>query len=613
MKSPNLMKKIVLTLLISCFISACTPNEQPNIKLGTVVTEDERLDNFFEDSFNQAVANSPEFQTYLGMKTDDYGKWDDHSDNYYLTTYLDYYKTKLASLKADFSYDNLNDNSKLSYDLFVFNAQREINNAVWYQHHYVVDQFNGQITDKIAFMQNNHKVDTIEDAQAYLQRLVGIETVFLEYSKQLADRAEFGVITPAFSFEDMIKDISSLTKGALVLGDEKLNALFADFSTKVDTLDISVEIKNSLKSDAATAISGPFKRGIDNLINQLSLLRSMADGNKGIWSLPNGADFYQNRIKHHTTLDLTAEEIHQIGLADVKRIHNEMRDIMKEVEFKGTLQEFFAFVRTDPNNFYEDSDAGREVFLAEARQSTADIFAIADQYFNKLPKATLEVKRVEPWRENSTSIAFYNSPSQDGSRPGIYYANLKDMTNFQKYVFSAITYHEGVPGHHFQIALAQELEGIPKFRKFNGYGAYTEGWALYAEQLAKEMGFYKDPMHNFGRLQDEIWRSVRLVTDTGIHAKKWTREQAIQYFRDNTPISEGDIITEVERYFVTPGQALGYKLGMIKILELRARAKTALGDKFDLRDFHDVVIGTGALPLPILEQQVEKYIERALN
>lgn len=598
-------------MLLTCIVTACAPNKKSSVQSNIEISEDERLDRFFEESFNQIVAQSPEFQTYLGIKTGDYGKWDEHSDNYYLTTHLNLYKSQLATLKADFSYEKLNDDSKLSYDLFVFNAEREINNAAWYRHHYVVDQFNGQITDKIAFLQNNHKIDNVKDANAYIQRLHGLEKVLMEYTKQLADRAEFGVITPKFSFPDMIKDISSLTTGTLTTGMEKMNTLFADFSTKVDALDISSNLKVTLKSNAADAISGPFKRGIDALIQKLSLLQSKTDGNKGVWALPNGSQFYHNRIKHHTTLDLTAEEIHQIGLDDVKRIHGEMSDIMKEVGFEGNLQEFFTFVRNDPNNFYDDSDAGREAFLAEARQNTADIFAIADQYFNKLPKATLEVKRVEPWRENSTSIAFYNRPSQDGTRPGIYYANLKDMKNLQKYVFSAITYHEGVPGHHFQIALAQELEGLPKFRKFNGYGAYTEGWALYAEQLAREMGFYQDPMYNFGRLQDEIWRSVRLVVDTGIHAKKWTREQAIQYFRDNTPISEGDIITEVERYFVNPGQALGYKLGMIKILSLRAKAKSALGDKFDLRDFHDVVIGTGALPLPVLEQQVEKYIAEA--
>jgi uncharacterized protein (DUF885 family) len=285
-----------------------------------------------------------------------------------------------------------------------------------------------------------------------------------------------------------------------------------------------------------------------------------------------------------------------------------MRGIMKTVDFTGSLQDFFAFVRNDPNNFYADNDKGREAFLADARQETAEIFKVAPQFFKRLPKAGLEVRRVEEWRENSTSIAFYNRPSMDGSRPGIYYANLADMKGVQKYVFKAITYHEGVPGHHFQIALAQELGGLPKFRKFGGGNAFVEGWALYAEKLAKEMGFYVDPMHDFGRLQDEIWRSVRLVTDTGIHAKKWTRQQAIDYFIENTPISKQDIVTEVERYFVNPGQALGYKMGMSKIEELRAKAQVQLSTDFDIRDFHEVVIGAGPMPLPILEQQVNHYI-----
>jgi len=292
----------------------------------------------------------------------------------------------------------------------------------------------------------------------------------------------------------------------------------------------------------------------------------------------------------------------------VGRIHEEMREIKEAVGFEGTLREFFGFIREDPNNFFEDSDAGREEFLRNARQQVSEIYDVVEDYFNTLPSAQLEVRRVEPWRENSTSIAFYNRPSEDGSRPGVYYANLADMTSVQKYVFTAITYHESVPGHHFQIALAQELEGLPGFRKYGGYGAFTEGWALYAEQLAREMGFYKDPYHNFGRLQNELWRSARLVLDTGIHAKRWTREEAIDYFLENTPLSEGDIVTEVERFFVNPGQALGYKMGMIKILELRERAREALGSKFDIREFHDAVIGAGSLPLGLLERQVERYI-----
>ncbi|MFT2090964.1 DUF885 domain-containing protein [Paraglaciecola sp. 2405UD69-4] len=609
---PNSNTIKILTL--SILVSACSPAvNEPTTKVENTpskqissISEDERITQFFEDIFNENVASSPEYQTSLGIKTEDYGKWDDNSDQYYLTTYAQRIKNQLARLQANFDYQKLNETNQLSYDLFVFNSERTIANLPWYRHHYVVDQFNGQVTDKIAFIQNNHKIDNLDDAEAYIQRLKGIESVFTEFQKQLVDRAQFGVVTPEFSFPDMIKDISNLK-----VSEPSEHILYKDFSSKLAALDISQVVKTTLELEAEQAISGPFQAGVDKLITQLQQIQTQAKGNKGVWSLPNGEDFYKNRIKYHTTLDLTADEIHQIGLNDVERIHGQMKDIMKEVNFKGSLQEFFAFVRSDPNNFYEDSDAGREAFLAEARQSTADIFAIADQYFNKLPKASLEVRRVEPWRENSTSIAFYNRPSLDGSRPGRYYANLKDMKNLQKYVFSAITYHEGVPGHHFQIALAQELDGLPKFRKFGGYGAYTEGWALYAEQLAKEMGFYQNPMYNFGRLQDEIWRSVRLVTDTGIHAKKWTREQAIQYFLDNTPISEGDIVTEVERYFVNPGQALGYKLGMITILDLREKAKAALGDKFNIRDFHDVVIGTGALPLPILTKQVDKYIAKA--
>ncbi len=248
-----------------------------------------------------------------------------------------------------------------------------------------------------------------------------------------------------------------------------------------------------LEREAENALKGPFNEGAERLLAELRYQQERMTANRGVWSLPDGAAYYRNRIKHHTTLDLTAGQVHQAGLEDVARIHAEMRDIMKEVGFEGSLQEFFEFVRTDPNNFYDDSDAGREAFLAEARQQVADIQALAHRYFNILPKAGLEVRRVEPWRENSTSIAFYNAPSEDGKRPGIYYANMKDMANFQKYVFTAITYHESVPGHHFQIANAMELEGIPAFRKHGGYGAYTEGWALYAEQLAREMGFYAGP------------------------------------------------------------------------------------------------------------------------
>jgi uncharacterized protein (DUF885 family) len=481
------------------------------------------------------------------------------------------------------------------------------------RHHYVVDQFRGQVTSKVSLLLNAHSIATIKDAEDYIARITGLQGVYAEATQQLVDRAEFGVVTPAFAYEDMINDISGLGKGAPIDESAQPHALLTDFTDKIATLNLSKSDQADLLARASAAISGPFKSAIETLVAEITRQSTLINDNHGVWSLPNGEDFYNAQIKQYTTLDLSADQVHQMGLDDVTRIHAEMREIMQTLEFKGSLQDFFVFARTDPSNFYSNDAAGQEAFLADARKQTEDIFAVADQYFNKLPKASMEVRKVEAWRENSTSIAFYESPSLDGTRPGYYYANLKDMSTYQKSVSTAITYHEGVPGHHFQIALAQELTELADFRKHSFYGAYTEGWALYAERLAKDMGFYQDPMSDFGRLHDEIWRSARLVIDTGIHAKQWTREQAIDYFRHNTPLSEGDMVTEVERFFVWPGQALGYKIGMMKILELRARAQQALGDAYDIRTFHDVIIGKGAMPLPILEAQVDAYIASALK
>lgn len=622
------IKNTLVLSLIALGLFACTSAEDPapasstvtpqattNEQTETVVVnnqtgnEDARINAYFEEVFNREIAQSPNFQTSLGIKTDRQGEWSDTSDAY-AAQELQESQTDLAYVTQNFDYDKLDQDARLSYDLFQYGIESNAGNAAFRRHFYVVDQFNGQFAGPLTLLQNTHRIDTVQDAEDYISRLNGIEALMADMVNRLQDRAEIGVIPPAFAFPAMITDISKIISGAPIDDSATQHPLYADFKQKVTALDISDKEKNRLIDTAQEAIKGPFQRGYAALLDEVKRQQPLQDKNQGVWALPDGAAFYENRIKSHTTLNLSAQEIHQLGLDDVARIHEEMKAIMQEVNFDGSLQDFFAFVRTDPNNFYPDSDAGREQFLQEARQQTTEIFAVAGDYFHQLPKAELEVRRVEPWRENSTSIAFYNRPSQDGSRPGIYYANLADMQGVQKYVFKAITYHEGVPGHHFQIALAQELEGLPKFRKFSGYNAFAEGWALYAEKLAREMGFYQDPMHNFGRLQDEIWRSVRLVTDTGIHSMRWSRQQAIDYFMTNTPISEQDIVTEVERYFVNPGQALGYKMGMIKILELRGKAQSELGDDYDIRDFHTAVIGAGSLPLPILERRVNSYIKQ---
>ncbi|TCO78303.1 DUF885 domain-containing protein [Chromatocurvus halotolerans] len=567
---------------------------------------------FFEEVFERELSRHPVMQSRLGYRTERLGEWDDVSDEAHAAR-VARTRDDLARLERDYDYASLDPAEQLSHDLFMFNGKRLIADSDFRRHAYVVDQFNGQLTDLITVLQNNHPIDTREDAEDYISRIAGLEGVLLDYVKQLKDRASFGVVPPAFSFPAIITDATRIASGAPIDDASSENTVYADFRDKLATLPLGSADREALLQDASAALNGPFRRGFDALINEVKRQQGLADSNHGVWALPDGDAYYRNRILHHTALSLSPDDIHQIGLDEVDRLHYEMRGTIGEVGFDGDLREFFEFIRDDPNNYHEDSDAGREQFLENARAQITEIYSVVDDYFNALPEADLVVRRVEPWRENSTSIAFYNRPSADGSKPGIYYAILADMSSVQKYVFTAITYHESVPGHHFQIALAQELDGLPRFRRQSGYGAFTEGWALYAEQLAREMGFYQNPYDNFGRLQNELWRAVRLVLDTGIHAKKWSREEAITYFRENTPLSEGDIVTEVERFFVNPGQALGYKLGMIKILELRELARQELGERFDIRDFHDAVIGAGSLPLPLLERRVKDWQRQAVD
>ncbi|MFK7957668.1 MAG: DUF885 family protein [Lysobacterales bacterium] len=596
-------------VLVACSQSPTTlkPSASPS-----ALSEDQRLLDFIEGVFDRELAKSPDRQSELGIDGGAQSQWTDRSDararRDRLQAQLD-----LTEITTKIDRSQLSDEGQLNYDLFRRELTEQIANARFRRQSYVVDQFRGQYTSPLTLLQNNHKITDVAGAEAYVQRLYGLEAVLTDMATRMADRATFSANPPAFAFEPMISDIRSILSGQPLDNSVTDHPLWSDFKSKVDALALDSARKQALLESATVALKGPFRRGYQRLLAEIERQQPHQKNSQGVWALPDGKAFYARRVKASTTLDLSPEEIHQLGLREVARIHNEMREIMRAVKFSGDLRGFFEFIRTDPNNFYPNSDEGREQFLADARTQTAEIFAIADQYFHTLPKASLDVRRVEPWRENSTSIAFYNRPSQDGTRPGVYYANLADMTGVQKYVFQAITYHEGVPGHHFQLAQAQEMEGIPQFRKFGGQVAYIEGWALYAEQLAKEMGFYKEPLYDFGRLQNELWRSVRLVVDTGIHHKRWSRQQAIDYFVTNTPLSAQDIVTEVERYFVNPGQALSYKMGMITILGLRSEAQKALKDAFDIRDFHQAVLGAGSLPLPVLESRVRRYIASAVR
>jgi uncharacterized protein (DUF885 family) len=339
-------------------------------------------------------------------------------------------------------------------------------------------------------------------------------------------------------------------------------------------------------------------------------IQKIQKDNHGAWSLPEGEEYYQYQLEKMTTTKMTPQEIHDFGLAEVDRIHKEMRTIMKKVGFKGNLNEFFNYMRTSKEQIYPQNKAGRKAYLDRAKKVIADMEKALPQMFYSLPKAALKVKAVESYREKSSGIAFYQPPPLFGDRPGIYYVNLYDMKDVPKYKLEGLAYHEGIPGHHMQNAIQAELKGLPKFRRTGGYTAYGEGWGLYSEYLPKEFGFYQDPYSDFGRLSMELWRACRLVTDSGLHFKKWTREEGIAYLTKNTANGLLDIEKGIERYIVNPGQATAYKVGMKKILDLREHSKKELGPKFDLRAFHDIILRSGAVPLDIMEELVKNWIEK---
>jgi uncharacterized protein (DUF885 family) len=568
-------------------------------------SEDARLNAFFEQAFQERIALSPQQMTSLGLKTD-YDKLDDVSDAASARS-LALQEAQLARMKAEFDPAKLSTQSRLSWRLFEYGVQQARLSNQWRDWGFQFAANGNPTTSLPVFLINNHRIGSVSDAEAYVSRIGEAERYMGQVATTLKARAAEGVVSPRFVFEPSIENTRAVITGA-PFDNGADNPVWADFQKKVAALDADQATKDRLLASARAALTGPYKRGFDTVLTALAEVQPMADSDAGVWRLPNGEAYYNARLQLSTTTDLTADQIHQIGLDEVARIQRDMEAIKTQVGFEGSLQDFFVFLKTDPRFQYPNTAEGKEQYLTDARAFVAQVMAVSPQWFSNLPKAALEVRAVEPFREATASIAFYNSPAPDGSRPGIYYVNLSDMTQVLKPQIEGISYHEGAPGHHFQIAYAQEIEGLPRFRRFGGYGAYAEGWGLYAEQLGTEMGFYQDPYSDFGRLSTELWRAVRLVTDTGLHAKRWSREQAMDSFRQNSLLSERDIQKEVERYITNPGQATSYKIGELKIKELRAKAETTLGDKFDIKDFHAVVLGSGSVPLDVLADQVDAWI-----
>lgn len=596
-------------LLSSLLLSGCGPKTaEPSAVVPAAavqqVDQNERANALFEQIFNERVQRNPVLQTSLGIK-DDYDKWQDLSDAAFEAE-LALTRQHLALLEA-IDVAALDKQTRLSYQLMHKQLQEMLDDARWRLYSYPVNQMFGVHSQVPALLINQHKIDSVDDAKAYIARLNAVPELFRQLQQLLTQSAEAGIIVPKFVFPHLYSASENLLQGA-PFSEQGDSTLLADFSAKVSALPLSEHEQKLLLDEARVALITSVGPAYRSLISFLQQLEQQAGTDDGVWRFPEGAAFYQNRLARMTTTDYSAEQIHQLGLQQVERIHSEMRQIMQQVGFAGDLAEFFVFMREAPQFYYPDTEEGRAAYLAEATAVIDHMRTRLDELFLVKPKAEMIVKAVEPFREQSAGKAFYQRPSMDGSRPGVYYANLYRMSDMPKYQLEALAYHEGIPGHHMQLAIAQELDGIPKFRRFGGATAYIEGWGLYSELLPKEIGLYQDPYSDFGRLAMELWRAARLVVDTGIHAKKWSREQAIQYLVDNTPNPEGDAVKAIERYIVMPGQATAYMVGMIKMLELRELAKTDLGDRFDIREFHDVVLQNGAVPLDVLEQLVRDYI-----
>ena len=565
-----------------------------------------RLNAWFEDKFMERARRYPQRLAGLGIK-ERMDEWNDPSRAFALEE-LDRISQDMKELEANFDPADLDESGKLSYRLFLENSQNTLDGAKWWYHGYALTQMFGAHAGVPTFLINEHPIKSVENAKNYIKRLEGVDAYLGEVVQNSRDSAAKGIMPPKFVYAHVIRTADNIVSGAPFDDSDDLNLMLDNFKTKVDKLDISDTEKEGLYADAITALLTSVKPAYAGLLTEMEAQQAKATTDDGVWKLPDGADYYAYRLNRMTTTDMSAKEIHDLGLKEVDRIHGEMRSIMKDVGFEGSLQEFFKYLQDEPRFTYEDSDAGREAYLAEATRIIDVMTERLDEVFLRRPKAKLEVRRVEAFREKAAGKAFYSRGTPDGSRPGYYYANLYKISDMPKYQMEALAYHEGNPGHHMQLSIAQELEGIPKFRKHNRVTAYTEGWGLYSEYFPKEMGFYEDPYSDFGRLAMELWRAARLVVDTGLHDKKWTREEAIDYLTTNTPNPENDCIKAIERYIVMPGQATAYKIGMNKLLDLREEAKEALGDKFDIREYHDVVIASGPVPLNILEERVDSWV-----
>lgn len=567
--------------------------------------QDAALQSFLNASFDDEVALSPQIEAALGIPRHQ-DRLDDKSDAARLR-HVKLLEAQRAEMRRSFPPEALGPEGRLNALLFEARVERAREGHTW-RHHIAPFSIDGGPEESASFLIGRHTIASVDDAEHYIARLREVRRVLGELAERLDHQRELGIAPTARQIQRLRRALQPYSAGA-PFTDGVDGPLLADFKKKVTTLGLPAQQEAGLVAEATAALYTEVRDGRERYSAAVDAIASRPRSDDGVWSLPDGDSYYAAALRRWNTTDMTADETHRLGLAEVERITGEMQDVLKHINFTGSLTDFFEEVRTAPRFHYSDDEAGRAQYLDDTQRDLDAALAASPRFFHTLPEASVEVRAIEKWRELNSPVAFYDVASPDGERPGILYMNLVDMTQVQKIERTALVHHESVPGHHYQIALDQERADLPAFRRFeHGYGAYIEGWALYAERLADEMGLYKDPYSRFGMLSLQMWRACRLAVDTGIHAKRWTRTQAISFFETHSSLSRLNIEKEVDRYIGSPGQATSYMIGQIRILELRSRAEAALGPRFDIRDFHDTVLRNGALPLSVLEAQVSQWV-----
>jgi len=588
------------------------------------------IKHFYDKVFVELALESPELTTSMGIPILYDRSKDDLDDISNAKEWKSFNKMK-EDYETLMSYDfeSQSEENKLNTKILAFYLEGLKDGEPFFDHGYPVNQMGGIQNGLPSLMESAHKLRNKSDAEAYISRLSKFDTKFEQLIENLKIAENKGIIPPKFVIKRVVDEMNGFistriaTKDSIeisntLLSPVKSNILYTNFESKIDKIDkLSQEQKTSYKKQVEEEIATTVFGAYQNLIDYFEQLDEKATTDDGVWKLPDGEAYYRYQLKQRTTTDLNPEEVHQIGLSEVSRIKDEMQNILLAEGYTDTTKTLGATIQElnkEERFLFPNTDEGRQMVLNEYDRILSEISADLDNAFDVRPKAGLEVKRVPEFKEEGSAGAYYNRPAMDGSRGGTFYANLRNVHESVKFGMKTLAYHEGIPGHHFQIAIQSELEGVPIFRTIGLFTAYIEGWALYSERLGWELGFYdNDPFGNLGRLQAEMFRAVRLVVDTGIHYKKWTREEAIDYMVQNTGMTTTEVTTEIERYIVWPGQACAYKIGMLKILELRERAKKKLGDHFDLRAFHNVVLKNGAVPLDILDEIIEDYISVTLE